>query len=146
MSVYHYTECGLDNVYLHNIQIVSDIKGDETIKIPRINQLHNLIAQCLLDKKGVLSGSEIRFLRTNVGLLQTELSSLLGKEAQAVGRWERGEHPIDRTTDTLLRILISEKMGLDKKVDAISELNSFSAANDNINIDGAGKEYAIMAA
>ncbi len=146
MNTYHYTECGLDNVYLHNIPIVSDVNGEEVIKIPRINQLHNLIAKCLLSKKGLLNAKEIRFLRTNAGLMQAELSKILGKEAQAVGRWERDEHPIDRTTDTLLRLVIGKRMGIDANPEDFSRLASQTAANDNININGAGAEYAVMAA
>lgn len=146
MNTYHYTECGLDNVYLHNISIVSDVNGEQVFQIPRINQLHNLIAQCLLNKKGLLNGKEIRFLRTNAGLMQSGLSKLLGKEAQAVGRWERNEHPIDRTTDMLLRMIIGRQMGIDTNPENISELTFQTAANDNININGAGAEYVIMAA
>lgn len=145
-QIYHYTESGLDNVYLHNINIVHDSKGEEVVYIPKVNQLHQVIAQGIINKAGIINGKELRFLRTEIGLKQAELSSQLGKEAQAVGRWERGECPIDKTTDTLIRIIAAAFLGLKIDLTEIPALHQKQAANDNINIDGTDENYQLMAA
>lgn len=148
LEPYHYTECGLDNVYLYNIPIVQDHNGEETICIPKINLLHDTIAKALIMKKGLLNGDEIRFIRTHIGFKQAEFSELLGKEAQAVGRWERGETSTDKTTDILIRSLAIKYLGLDMSItyEDISRLSAAEAANDNIDIDGFKENYQIMVA
>ncbi|MBR1605586.1 MAG: helix-turn-helix domain-containing protein [Alphaproteobacteria bacterium] len=145
-EAYHYTESGLDNVYLYNISVVQDIKGEKVIYVPKINQLHKVIAEGIIYKKGLISVQEIKFLRTEMGLKQSELSGLLGKEAQAVGRWERGDNSIDKTTDTLLRLLVAQYLNLEINPKHISELVAIKAANDNINIDGTDNNYKLMVA
>lgn len=144
MTPYHYTESGLDNVYLYNIPMVVDAGGEKVVYIPKINLLHKTIAQGIINKKGLLTGKEIKFLRKEIGYMQSQFSELMGKEAQACGRWERGEHPIDKTIDTLIRIIISKELDLHLDYSVIPSLNTLSAANDNINIDGTDNNYALM--
>ncbi|MFY9224869.1 MAG: YgiT-type zinc finger protein, partial [Blastocatellia bacterium] len=63
-QTYHYLECGLDNVYLENIETrVCKFCGNTTARIPRITQLHNTIALALAFKDSPLTGKEVRFLR-----------------------------------------------------------------------------------
>ncbi len=143
---YHYIESGLDNVYLYNLPEVQDIQGEGVIYIPRINQLHRVIAQGIINKNGLLNCHEIRFLRTEMEMKQSEFSNLLGKEAQACGRWERNECPVDKTTDTLIRILTAKIMDIPVNIEKIPELNQKDAANDNINIDGSNEIYTLMSA
>lgn len=143
---YHYAESGLDNVYLYNISIIQDVAGEETICIPHINQLHEVIATALLNKKGELTAKEVRFLRTNALLSQAELAQLIGKDGQTVGRWERGECPLDKSMDMLVRIAILQTMDKPLNFAQISYLASQNTANDNINIDGSNSQYSLMAA
>lgn len=145
-EAYHYTESGLDNVYLYNVSLVKDINNEKVIYIPKINKLHKVIAKGIISKKGLINDKEIRFLRTEMGLKQAEFSELLGKEAQACGRWERNETKIDKTIDTLIRFLVSEYLGETADIVRISKLNSLDVANDNINIDGNNNNYILMAA
>ena len=75
---YHYTESGLDNVYIYNMPVVKDVNGEEVIYIQKINLLHKAIAEGLIKKAGLLKGKEIRFLRSEMGYSQKQLSELLG--------------------------------------------------------------------
>ena len=145
LQAYHYTECGLDNVYLYNIPQLTDCGSNDVVYIPRINQLHRVITIALLKKQGLLSAKEIRFIRTYLELRQARLAEELGKDAQTVGRWERGEHPIDITADRLLRVVAMNHMGLlkDFELNKIFNLSGLPAANDNINIDGSN-DYILM--
>lgn len=105
---YHYTQCGLDNVYLVNLPSAFDHAGHETITFPNINLLHACIRSEVALKASRLNGREIKFLRTELGLTQASLAKHLHKDAQTIGRWERGETEIDGASETLLRVLALE--------------------------------------
>ena len=110
MNPYHYTECGLDNIIIEADLIAIDDKGEKIVTIPAIGQLHNIIAQGLVAQENALSGTEIRFLRTEMGMTQAELAQLLHRDTQTVGRWERGEVALDATQDIFIRQLAAEKL------------------------------------
>ena len=147
-EAYHYIECGLDNVFLYNIPIVHDQGGEQVVCIPRIHVLHKVIAQGIIIKNGLLSGKEIRFLRTEMGLKQSELAQIIGKDQQTIGRWERGENTPDKTTDILIRIMAKDILELTQDMpnpEEISQLVNNEPANDNkINIDGEKNHYSLM--
>jgi len=112
MNPYHYTECGLDNIIIEANFIAIDDQGEEVVTIPAIGHLHNIIAQGLIAQENALSGTEIRFLRTEMGMTQAELAQLLHRDTQTVGRWERGEVALDATPDIVIRQLAAEKLRL----------------------------------
>lgn len=143
---YHYTESGLDNVYIHNLPVVKDVNGEVTFYIKKINLLHKVIAEDIVNKSGLINGKEIRFLRTEMGYTQSCFSELLGKEAQACGRWERGETNIDKTTDSLIRIVASNFLKLHTDINRISKLNSENNTGKKIDIDGKNYQYKPMVA
>lgn len=112
MNPYHYTECGLDNIIIEADFITIDDQGEKIVTIPAIGHLHNTIAQGLIGQENALSGTEIRFLRTEMGMTQAELALLLHRDTQTVGRWERGEVALDATQDIFIRQLAAEKLDL----------------------------------
>jgi DNA-binding transcriptional regulator YiaG len=146
MSKYHYTECGLPSVWIENINIVTDDAGEETYRIPHINSLHRAIAKAIVSSRVGLTGPELRFLRTEMGLTQAELASFVHKDGQTVGRWERGECPIDENAQTVIRIIANANLKLDGP--EASELARFSvttALTPSIHIDGSNpEEYRLM--
>ncbi len=142
---YHYTESGLDNVYIYNMPVIKDVNGEEVIYIQKINLLHKAIAEGLIKKAGLLNGKEIRFLRSEMGYSQKQLSELLGKEAQACGRWEREEVTLDKTVDSLLRIVIAVHFKIKIDLENISCLVSSEQTQDKIKIDGQNCEYKLVA-
>ena len=48
-------ECGLPIVWIQGVHLVDD-HGEETIRIPNINDLHKLIAQEIVGSEGSLTG------------------------------------------------------------------------------------------
>ena len=52
-----------------------------------------------------MNAQELRFLRTEMGLTQSELAEVVDRDGQSIGRWERGEKPIDRAAETIIRVL-----------------------------------------
>lgn len=135
---YHYTESGLDNVLLHGIVPVVDDDGDEVVTIVNVNCLHKAIAHAILERKGLMTGKELRFLRTEMGLTQAELARRVHKDHQTMGRWERGETPIDQNAETLIRLMAAQALGLNLAAD-VAELTGYSveiAGLPPIEIDG----------
>lgn len=102
---YRYDECGLDNVILVGLEVSQDDDGEASITIQNVNGLHQAIIEAIARKPTGISGRELRFVRTELGLTQAELASRIGKDVQTVGRWERNEFPIDPTALTVIRVL-----------------------------------------
>ena len=139
-DAYHYTECGLPNVWIQGAILIDD-DGEETIRIPNPRGLHRLITRRLVESEGRLSGAELRFLRSEMGLTRTQLGVLLHRERLTVSRWESGRIRIDGATEALVRIYATIKLGLDAvddaKIEEISARCVLSAgARDQLHIDG----------
>jgi DNA-binding transcriptional regulator YiaG len=108
---YHYTGCGLDNVWLRNgYRLVADVYG-ESVHIEDLPGLHRAIAQLVLAKPAPLTGSEVRFLRIEMDLSQKALGVLLGKRAQTVALWEKGRARVPSAADFLLRHIYKQAIG-----------------------------------
>lgn len=109
---YQYTECGLDNVTIQDMDVVVDDAGEEVYSIPNIVGLHHVIATCIVRHPHGISPKELRFLRTEMGITQAELAEIVKKDHQTIGRWERGEKPIDQNAEALIRLLAAERLKL----------------------------------
>ena len=139
---YHYVECGLDNVLVYGVEPFIDDDGEEVVTIKNINGLHKAIALTIIGRNGLMSGKELRFLRTEMGMTQGELARYIHKEPISVGRWERGENPIDPTDETLIRLLAKERLelALDTSVQELTGYSVESANKPPIQIDGSNPE------
>lgn len=127
-SPYHYTECGLDNVYLLNGYECEDYGGEEYVSVKAVEQLHNAIGLYLVSQRKALSGSEIRFLRKEMDLTQGDLADLLGTSDQSVARWEKEQSQIQSAAHTLLRLIyISHAKG---EIDVDALVREFHARDD----------------
>ncbi|MDM7852343.1 helix-turn-helix domain-containing protein [Pseudochrobactrum kiredjianiae] len=151
MSKYHYIECGLDNVYINGLQFQRDDAGDEIITIPAINELHSLIATGIVTHEHGISGQELRYLRSEMGLTQSELAQFVHQDKQTIGRWERGEFAIDSKAEALIRRIAIEKLKLKVEL-GIEELSKKSVPSLNmqqINIqfenDNSSHSYELVA-
>ena len=114
---YNYTECGLDNVIIEGLEPVVDDDDDLVYTIPNIAGLHRVIAQGIVMHEKGISGKELRFLRSEMGLTQAELAKAVHREPLAVGRWERGEIEIDSNAEALVRLLAVQRLGLQIETD-----------------------------
>jgi transcriptional regulator with XRE-family HTH domain len=139
---YRYEECGLDNVIIHGMEIVIDDAGDEVYRIRNILGLHKVIAHCLITRSHGMLPEELRFLRTEMGLTQSELAQVVKKDHQTIGRWERGEKQIDQNAELVIRMYAAEKLGIDPQI-SVEELARRcvpSAELHVIKIDGTDPE------
>lgn len=93
-SPYSYTMSGLKSVFLVNIPIKkcsNPACSAESVVIPRIAALHQLITESLLKKPFLLSGSEIRFLRKEAGIAGKSLAAKLNVTPEHLSRVENGK-------------------------------------------------------
>jgi len=106
--MYHYTECGLDNVWLVNGYHVEEIDGEEFVSFEDAEELHKTIGRSLANKRA-LNGVELRFLRKALGFSQRGLAELLGTTEQSVSLWERGAK-VPTGEARLLKVLYLESV------------------------------------
>ncbi|WP_454917093.1 helix-turn-helix domain-containing protein [Xanthobacter sediminis] len=103
---YHYTECGLDNIYLANGFRKETYDGEEYVSIENVDGLWKAIGFSLLRRSNLLEPKEIRFLRRHIGMTQAELAQMLRVDAQTVARWEKGQTEIQGPADMAIRVLM----------------------------------------
>jgi len=117
---YHYTDSGLNNVWLANgYDVVKSRYGDGVV-IHDLAGLHHAIGT-ILCQKAHLTGAEVRFLRKEMGLSQRGIGLLLGVTDQAVAKWEKHGH-VPRTADRMIRLIYLEKTGGNVKIQETIEL------------------------
>jgi len=80
----------------------------ETPVIPKIGQLHNVLAKLFLRKPRPLAGEEVRFLRKQARLPAQKFAALLGIDPSYLSRVENGKvESLGNTTDRLARAIVS---------------------------------------
>lgn len=139
MAAYHYRECGLDNVTIEGVVPCRDDEEDDVVTIPNIGGLHRAIALAIVNRKVGMSGKELRFLRSEMGLTQQELAKIVHHDSQSIARWENGKCPIDASAEALIRLLAIERLNLKSTADNVEELSKWcvaTAAPQPIAIDG----------
>lgn len=106
-----YRDCGLDNITIHNIEKYKcPVCGEEYFQYGDIEKLHEIIAALLLRKQAVLSGNEIRFLRTYLGYSTQVFSKLTRYNQATISRFENGKQDVSLQFDILLRSLVANRL------------------------------------
>ncbi len=143
---HHYTECGLPNVWVQCRQAIDDA-GKKVIIIPRIGILHKLIAHGIVNSNGSMTGSELKFLRTEMGFTQTELGEIVHREHLTISRWERGQSPMGGAVEALIRILATAELKLDE-VDPVTISQKCKPAKPKrqVRIESSGRGHYRLAA
>jgi DNA-binding transcriptional regulator YiaG len=120
----HYTACGLDNVWLENGFTVKPSALGEVVSVQDTDGLHHILAMTLVQKPGLLTGKEFRFLRVQLGLSQEALGQLLDFSENAVSLWERKD-TVPLTCDHWLRMCVWAKLAGNTKVaDALERIKT----------------------
>ena len=124
---------GLPHIELHGVDVTRCAAcGLEEIAIPRIAQLHRVLAVLFVTQHRMLAPVEIRFLRKHVGLSGGDFAQRMGVARETVSRWETGGSPMGAVADRLLRLLVvthepTESYEVD---DLLKELNDTPAPNN----------------
>lgn len=125
---YHYTESGLDNVWIENGYTIHKTPYGEGVSIEDTEGLHRAIGLWLINVAEPLDGSELRFIRLEMELTQKDLGGILGVDEQSVRRWEKkSDATFNGAADRLLRVLYSEYLqgngSVRRMVDRLATLN-----------------------
>lgn len=109
--MYHYAECGLDNIWLRNGFARRETRHGPAIAIHDMEGLHRAIGADLVRNASALTGAEIRFLRKEMDLSQSHLARILGVSEPSVRAWEAGRSKISDPPERMLRVLYGEHAG-----------------------------------
>jgi len=85
---YHYTESGLQNVYLTNGYRTKKTAHGDAIAIVDADGLHEAIGRRIA-AKSYMTGAEFRFLRKELDLSQSRFANWIGMTEDAISLWER---------------------------------------------------------
>ena len=149
--MYHYTESGLNNVYLRSGYDTMEIDGEEAVSIHDLAGLHKVISQRIIRKSPSLSGEEIRFLRKEMNLTQASFAAILSVSEDTVRGWENGRTDITGPADKLVRGVYVEHFdgdgGLRQIIEDIARLNNEIAEGErdmsfDENAEGMWQEVA----
>lgn len=117
--MYHYTESGLQNVWLTSGYAVRKTPYGKGVAIQDAAGLHNVICSAIAHKPS-LTGAELRFLRKEMGMSQSALAGLLGTTEQNVSLWERRGR-IPRPSDRLVKLICLEYLKEDVQIRTLIE-------------------------
>jgi putative zinc finger/helix-turn-helix YgiT family protein len=107
-AVIRYDMGGLPHVTLRGVEMRRcGACGDVITKIPRIGQLHRVLADYIIRQPRLLLGSEIRFLRTHLGLSTEDFAHQMGVTRETVSRWQNDKERMGPSADHLLRALVT---------------------------------------
>ena len=142
---YHYTESGLDNVWLEGGVTFYDTPHGKGVSIRDTEGLHKAIGQWLISTPKPLCGAELRFIRLEMELTQKHLAAVVGTTEQSLRLWEKQrKKAIPGPADRLLRGLFKEYLNGDDSlrriVDRLAALDVIDHAEVYLRDTGAGWE------
>lgn len=109
--VHKFKESGLDNVILHGVkQYRCSQCGEVLFDFGDVNQLNRLIVDTLLRKKDLLTGQEIRFLRTYIGYSSEMFARILGLDKTSLSRIENNRAKVSNQVNMTVRLAVAGKM------------------------------------
>ena len=109
--MFHYTACGLDNVWLKNGYDEHDTKEGKGVSIHNLDELHTAIGHSLAHKNAPLTGKEFRYLRIELDFSQKAIGDILEKTDQTIANWEKDNVALPRLADAAIRTLYLESVG-----------------------------------
>jgi len=102
---YHYVGGGLSNVYLVGVKYRYWPESEmQAAEIPCLPALLAALAKTLLQKRGLLNGDELRFLRKELRMASKDFAGLVGVSVEQYSRLENGA-TVTPTVDRLVRLL-----------------------------------------
>lgn len=108
---HHYTESGLENVYLMGIEVYDcPCCGENYVHIPNPVQLHIIMAIGIALKEVPLRGAEIRFMRKEAGMNGKSFAKFIGVSPITLSRWESEDGEHSPSHDRLIRLAFMTMM------------------------------------
>lgn len=101
----HYTQCGLDDVYLVNGFSREETDYGPATSIRNVDGLHRAIGLHIVEHRKTISAKEMKFLRRQMDFTQQELGNLMGITDQTIARYEKGETHVTGPVNRLIRFI-----------------------------------------
>ena len=132
-NMYHYVDSGLDFVYLQNgFEVIEDKYLGKMVAIHNLDGLNKLIGNYIVEHCPCLRGQELRFLRSELKMSQTNMADLVGSDIRTIQRWEKDRNnQIDAAADKLIRL--TYKSLFDKRHVAAQAIKQYNAARAGVN-------------
>lgn len=107
-TLYHYKISGLDNVYLKGgvTEFICPKCGTKSTSIKNLIGLHRVIATNLAIAKRRLTGSELRFLREQLGYAASDLAKLVEYNEDHIRKIESGTMVPKGPYEMFLRVAV----------------------------------------
>jgi putative transcriptional regulator len=125
--MYHYAECGLDNIYLVDGYSLRETDYGRTVSIVDTEGLHTLIGKDIVESPSLMTGAEFRFLRLEMDISQKRIAALINADEQAVRRWEKARGKgVKGPGERMMRVLYMQFMGdseIRRKIERLAELD-----------------------
>lgn len=139
--MYHYTESGIQNVWLRNGYAEHKTQYGAAVSIRDVDGLHKAIG-IALTRRPRLTGAQLRFLRKEMQMSQAAFATLVGTSEQTVSLWERRGH-MPKPVDRLVKLVFAEHVGGNVQIRAMIErLNDTDAvAGDRISLEESGRGW-----
>ena len=104
---YKYAACGLDYVTLANLEVRRCKEcGEVEAVIPKIQELHRVLAQTIAKRPSMLRGREIRFLRKYLGMSGDDAAQALGVGPSWLSRCENDKQELSAGYQRFLRLMV----------------------------------------
>ena len=127
---HHYTECGLENIFLKNGFRKVENDGQITLIVDDQPGLHLAIGKRLCNQR-FLTGDEFKFLRKEMKMSQSRLGAVLGVTENMVSLWER-RSAIPRHALAMVKAMYMEYIRESYQITSLLNTDSTTAANDQI--------------
>ncbi|WP_092989642.1 hypothetical protein [Rhizobium sp. NFR03] len=131
-DIIKYSGCGLDDIYLASGYEKVVTPYGSGISVKNLENLHKQIGLHLTKYRKALSGKEIRFLRHQMDLTQSELARFFGCNVQQVARYEKDSNKLTGPADRLLRLLFEEHI---RETGSVRELLESIDSMDDVSGD-----------
>jgi len=132
---YRYDTSGLP-VTLTGVEVSRCPKcGAQEVAIPRIEDLHRVIALAVISKTSRLAPQEIRYLRKFLDWSGAQLARHVGVDVSTVSRWENGQQAMGPVADRLLRMIVGcRQPGQSYPVDKLTQVRAAPAKPARIGV------------
>ena len=109
-ALYHYTDSGLDWVYLADGFQWHDTPYGRGMSVSDADGLHSLLLRDIMTSPHPIRGQELRFVRSMLDLSQDGIGKIMGVKRLAVTRMEgHRSKPISPSADRALRLYLALK-------------------------------------
>ena len=122
-NLFHYTQSGLDYVYLSGGVIHEKNEYGDFFTIKDIDNLHHLIGHEIITSPRPLRGQELRFLRSLIDCSQKTLGELMGVTRDTLAKHEADRNKqLPGPMDRMLRVIYVNRTGNNKALQEIMRL------------------------